>query len=115
VLHSITLSWRDRGDRCTGGNKSSYPEGAVCERFLTKKASAAFTRLTSACSTKRTCQGRLTMSAPEGKTGRAARARTLPFLTQADIGRKVHGRQRTQYLYWSILLALEINSPSQRI
>jgi len=55
VLHSITLSCRrDRGDRCTGGNKSSYPEGVVCERFLTKKASAAFTRLTSACGTKQT-------------------------------------------------------------
>ena len=51
MLHSITLSWRDRGDRCSGGKKSSYPEGAVCERFLTKKASAAFTRLTSACGT----------------------------------------------------------------
>jgi hypothetical protein len=65
VLHSITPSCRrDRGDRCTGGNKSSYPEGAVCERFLTKKASAEFTRLTSACGTFETCRPAVTMSAP---------------------------------------------------
>jgi hypothetical protein len=71
VLHSITLSWRDRGDRCTGGNKSSYPEGAVCERFLTKKASAAFTRLTSACDPTETWtaeifQRKLTVEPPSG-------------------------------------------------
>jgi len=74
VLHSITLSWRDRGDRCTGGKKSSYPEGAVCERFLTRKASAAFTRLTSACGTKRTNWAGVVMSVdwgrPEGSAGR---------------------------------------------
>jgi hypothetical protein len=33
--------------------------------------------------TKRTCRGRLTMFAPEGKNGRAARTRALPFLTTA--------------------------------
>jgi hypothetical protein len=37
----------NRGDRCIEGNK--YPEGAVCERLFAKKASAAFTLLTSAC------------------------------------------------------------------
>jgi hypothetical protein len=71
VLHSITPSCRrNRGDRCTG-NKSSYPKGAVCERFLTKKASAAFTRLTSACDPTETWtaeifQRKLTVEPPSG-------------------------------------------------
>jgi hypothetical protein len=48
-------------------NKSSYPEGAVCERFLTKNASAPFTRLTSACGTFETCRPALTMSVSRGR------------------------------------------------
>jgi len=37
----------------------------------------------SAYGTKRTCWGRLTMSAPEGKTDVPREPRALPFLTQA--------------------------------